>query len=595
MATQRETLFSSLQTLGRLRRFILPHWMSIGGALLLLLGDAGMNLLKPWPLKFVFDSVLKRQVVDRGTLLSLIAISAAVIVITALEGWFAYSVAFLLNRCGRTIAFDLRNACFEHLHRLSLQFHHHKSTGDLLTRITGDVKSLRDIFTESLTEVVMNILFLIGMFAVLLWLDWQLTLVVLAGVPLLFLALFWYTYQIKEYSRIERKREGKLATVLHDALATIRLSRVFNREDEAREKFKVESAATVESGFAATMTEERFGWLVDVLGAIVVAAVLGLGAQQVMAGAMTIGSLYVFLHYVNNFFKPLRAVVKHSNRISKAAVRAERVVDLLELKEGVVDLPGARPAPPFRGEIAFRNVRFSYDASRPVLSDIQLTIRPQQVIALVGATGAGKSSLASLLPRLYDPSEGAVLIDGHDIREYTLRSLRAQISVVPQEPLLHRSSIAENIAYGRPFATEDQIVAAARAANAHEFIMALPRGYETEVGERGETLSGGQRQCITIARAIIRDAPILILDEPLTGLDAASAATVMDALERLIRGKTAIIITHDLAIVQQADAIVVLDEGRIVQNGNHAELMDARGRYRELVQAQFRDLFVHEA
>ena len=434
MATQRETLFSSLRTLGRLRRFIFPHWMPIGGALLLLLGDAGMNLLKPWPLKFVFDSVLTRQAVDRGTLLSLIAISAAVIVITTLEGWFAYSVAFLLNRCGRTIAFDLRNACFEHLHRLSLQFHHHKSTGDLLTRITGDVKSLRDIFTESLTEVVMNILFLIGMFAVLLWLDWRLTLVVLAGVPLLFLALFWYTYQIKEYSRIERKREGKLATVLHDALATIRLSRVFNREDEAREKFKVESAATVQSGFAATMTEERFGWLVDVLGAIVVAAVLGLGAQQVMAGAMTIGALYVFLHYVNNFFKPLRAVVKHSNRISKAAVRAERVVDLLELKEGVVDLPGARPAHAFRGEIVFRNIRFSYDAGRPVLSDIQLTVKPRQLVALVGATGAGKSSLASLIPRLYDPTEGAVLIDGHDIREYTLQSLRARSASCPKTP-----------------------------------------------------------------------------------------------------------------------------------------------------------------
>jgi ABC-type multidrug transport system fused ATPase/permease subunit len=569
--------------------------MSIGGALLLLLGDAGMNLLKPWPLKFAFDNILKKSVLDRDTLYSLIAVSAAVVVITALEGLFVYLVAYLLNRSGRTIAFELRNACFDHLHRLSLQFHHHKSTGDLLMRVTGDVKSLRDIFTESLTEVVMNLIFLVGMFAVLLWLDWQLTLVVLAGAPLLFLALFWYTYQIKEYSRVERKREGNLATVLHDALAAVRLNRVFNREDEAKEKFKAESAATVASGFAATMTEERFGWLVDVLGAMVIAVVLGFGVQQVMAGAMTIGTLYVFVHYVNNFFKPLRAVVKHSNRITKASIRAERVVDLLELKEGVVDLPGARSAPRFHGSIEFRNIRFAYEPGRPVLSDIQLNIRAHQLVALVGPTGAGKSSLASLIPRLYDPTEGAVLIDGRDIREYTLRSLRAQVSIVLQESVLQRASIAENIAYGRPSATLDEIMAAAHAANAHEFIMALPGGYGAVLGERGETLSGGQRQRIAIARAMVRNAPILILDEPLTGLDAAAAASVMEALERLIKGKTAIIITHDLAIVQEADLIVVLEDGRVIQQGNHRQLTEVAGRYHELLRVQSRDLLVHQA
>jgi ATP-binding cassette subfamily B protein len=594
MAAPRDTLFSSLRTLGRLRRFILPHWMSIGGALLLLLGDAGMNLLKPWPLKFAFDNILKKSVLDRDTLYSLIAVSAAVVVITALEGLFVYLVAYLLNRSGRTIAFELRNACFDHLHRLSLQFHHHKSTGDLLMRVTGDVKSLRDIFTESLTEVVMNLIFLVGMFAVLLWLDWQLTLVVLAGAPLLFLALFWYTYQIKEYSRVERKREGNLATVLHDALAAVRLNRVFNREDEAKEKFKEESAATVASGFAATMTEERFGWLVDVLGAMVIAVVLGFGVQQVMAGAMTIGTLYVFVHYVNNFFKPLRAVVKHSNRITKASIRAERVVDLLELKEGVVDLPGARSAPRFHGAIEFRNVRFAYEPGRPVLSDIQLNIRAHQLVAFVGPTGAGKSSLASLIPRLYDPAEGAVLIDGRDIREYTLRSLRAQVSIVLQESVLQRASIAENIAYGRPSATLDEIMAAAHTANAHEFIMALPGGYGAVLGERGETLSGGQRQRIAIARAMVRNAPILILDEPLTGLDAAAAASVMEALERLIKGKTAIIITHDLAIVQEADLIVVLEDGRVIQQGNHRQLTEVAGRYHELLRVQSRDLLVHQ-
>jgi ABC-type multidrug transport system fused ATPase/permease subunit len=595
MAASRDTLFSSLRTLGRLRRFILPHWRSISGALLLLLGDAGMNLLKPWPLKFAFDNLVKRQVLNRATIFLLIGICAAVVVIASLEGLFVYLVTYLLNRSGRTIAFEVRNACFEHVHRLSLQFHHHKSTGDLLMRITGDVKSLRDVFTESLTEVVVNVIFLLGMFAVLVWLDWQLTLVVLAGVPFLFLALFWYTYRIKEFSRVERKREGNLAGVLHDALATIRLNRVYNREDEAREKFRAESAATVQSGFAAAMTEERFGWLVDVLGAIVIAVVLGFGVQQTMAGAMTIGTLYVFVHYVNNFFKPLRAVVKHSNRITKASIRAERIVDLLDFEEGVVDLPGATCAPRFRGAIEFRGVGFAYEPGRPALTDIQLTIKPHQLVAFVGPTGAGKTTLASLIPRLYDPTEGTLLIDGRDVREFTLCSLRAQVSVVLQESVLQRASIAENIAYGRACATREEIVAAAHAANAHEFIMALPRGYETEVGERGDTVSGGQRQRIAIARAMVRNAPILVLDEPLTGLDASAAATVMEAIDRLIRGKTAILITHDLTIVQHADLIVVFEAGRIVQRGNHRELVNAAGRYRELVLAQSRDLVVHQA
>jgi len=443
--------------------------------------------------------------------------------------------------------------------------------------------------------VVMNLIFLIGMFTILLWLDWRLTLVVIASAPPLFLALFWYTFQIKEYSRAERKREGALATVMHDALATIRLNRIFNREDEAKSKFKAESAATARSGFAASMTEERFGWLVEVLGGAVIAVVLGFGVRLVMAGSMTIGTLIVFVHYVNHFYKPLRAVIKHSNRISKASIRAERVVELLELKEGVVDLPGARAAPRLRGGIEFRNLCFAYDAGRPILSDIRLTIKPQQLVAFVGSTGAGKTTLASLIPRLYDPTEGCALIDGHDIRDYTLQSLRSQISVVLQESVLQRASIAENIAYGRPSATMDAIMDAARAANAHDFIMALRQGYDTEVGERGDTLSGGQRQRIAIARAMIRNAPILILDEPLTGLDATSALAVMEALERLIQGKTAIIITHDLAIVQQADLLVVLEDGRIVQQGTHQQLMDIPGRYRELLAAQSRDLLVPQA
>jgi ATP-binding cassette, subfamily B, bacterial len=430
----------------------------------------------------------------------------------------------------------------------------------------------------------------VGMFAVLLWLDWRLTLLVMASTPLLFLAVFRYTVQIKEYSRAERKREGALATLVHEALATVRLSRVFDHDESARQKFQTESAASLESGLAATLSEERFSWLVDVLGGLVTALVLGFGVYRVMEGDMTPGTLIVFVHYVNSLYRPLRTAIKHANKITKASTRAERVVELLSLEEGVTDHPGARPAPRFRGAVEFRNVTFAYEPDRPVLREINLSVPAGQVVALVGATGSGKSTLVSLIPRLYDPREGAVLIDGHDIREYTLRSLRAQVSMALQESVLQRASIADNIAYGRPSATPEDIVAAARAANAHDFITALPEGYATEVGERGVTLSGGQRQRIAIARAIIRNAPIVILDEPLTGLDAAAAASVLEALERLMKGKTVIIITHQLSIVQRANRLVVLEDGRIAQQGTHRELIEVEGRYRHLYQAQFKDV-----
>jgi len=326
------------------------------------------------------------------------------------------------------------------------------------------------------------------------------------------------------------------------------------------------------------------------LGGLVTALVLGFGAYRVMEGNMTPGTLIVFVHYVNSLYRPLRSAIKHANKITKASTRAERVVELLSLEEGVTDHPGARPAPRFRGAVEFRNVTFAYEPDRPVLREINLSVPAGQVVALVGATGSGKSTLVSLIPRLYDPREGAVLIDGHDIREYTLRSLRAQVSMVLQESVLQRASIADNIAYGRPSATPEDIVAAARAANAHDFITALPEGYATEVGERGVTLSGGQRQRIAIARAIIRNAPIVILDEPLTGLDAAAAASVLGALERLMRGKTVIIITHHLSIVQRVDRLVVLEDGRIAQQGTHGELIEVEGTYRHLYQAQFKDV-----
>jgi len=583
------TTFNAWRSVARLRQFLLPHAGALAVALLLLLGEASMDLLKPWPLKLTFDVILKHQSLAGTTLYLLIGVSALAIAIAVLEGLFGYSAAYYLNRAGRTVVFDLRTALFNHIQRLSLQFHNRRSTGDLITRVTSDVKVLRDAMTESVAEILKSALFLVGMGAVLLWLDWRLSLVVVAAAPVLFVAQSIASRRIQERSRAERKREGALASVVHETLGTLRMSRVFTQEDEATRKFHVESAASLESGLAASMTGERFSSMVDILGGVVTAVVLGFGVQRVMAHAITPGTLIVFVSYVRSLYKSLKVTAKHTTRLTKAGAQVERVAELLDVEEGVTDRSGARPAPPIQGTIEFRGVGFEYEPGKTILADIDLVIPARQVTALVGPTGAGKSTLVSLVPRLYDATCGEVSIDGHDIRDWTLRSLRSQISVVLQESVLLQASIAENIAYGRPAAAFEEIEAAARAANAHGFIVALPDGYDTIIGERGETLSGGQRQRIAIARAIVRKAPIVILDEPLTGLDAVAAASVADALDRLMKDKTVIVITHQLSSVQRADQVVVLSDGRIAQQGRHQDLMNADGLYRRLVQAQFRD------
>jgi ATP-binding cassette subfamily B protein len=578
--------FGLWRTALRLSPFVRPHGKAIVLALVMMLGEAAMGLLKPWPLKLTFDHILLQPSLAGPTLYALVGVSALVVAIAVFEGLWAYLAAFFLNRAGRTIVLDLRIALFEHLQRLSLRFHHRKSSGDVMARVTGDVKAFQDVLTESVAEILKSLLFLAGMGVVLLWLDWQLTLVLVGATPLLLLALVAYMAKIQSRAQAERKREGAVASLLHEWLGTVRLARVFNQEETARQRFQVQSAASLQRGLAATLASERFSWVVDIIGGLVTAGVLGFGVFRVMAGAITAGTLIVFVSYVRNLYKSLRTAAKHMARTTKASAGVERVVRLLEVQDQLVDSPGARPAPRLHGLIEFRDVHFEYEPGRPVLHGIDLTIPPGQITALVGPTGCGKSTLVSLIPRLYDPTRGAVLIDGHDIRGWTLHSLRSQISVVLQESVLLQASIAENIAYGCPNAGTEEIEAAARAANAHDFILELPEGYDTEVGERGETLSGGQRQRISIARAIVRATPIVILDEPLTGLDAVAEATVVEALERLMKDKTVILISHHLSLVERADHVVVLVDGQVAQRGRPRDLVLTEGTYRRLFQSQ---------
>jgi subfamily B ATP-binding cassette protein MsbA len=487
-----------------------------------------------------------------------------------------------INRAGRTIVFDLRAALFDQIQRLSLQYHSRRETGDLMARVTSDVRALKGLLTSSILGMIAASLLLLGMAGVLIWLDWRLALIPIGGAPFMGLLIKRYLEDLKFHSREQRRSEGALATVLSESLGAVRLTRIFNREDQARQRFLRESEASLEQGLAATMVEQRVAWGIDSFWSVVIAAVLGFGVYRVMSGTATAGELVVFVHYSKQFYKPLRSILRHLNKTTRAYARAERVVEILEMQTGVVDRPDAVPAPPLKGEIEFRNVSFAYEGDQIILKNIDLRIPEGSVSAIVGPTGAGKTTLASLIPRLYDPTFGEVTIDGRDIREYTLSTIRAQIGMVLQESILLRTSVAENIAFGRSSATMEDIHAAAEAAHAHEFISKLPQGYETEIGERGETLSGGQRQRIAIARAMVGGAPILILDEPLAGLDPSSTSSVMSALQALMKGKTVIIITHQLETIRNADQIAVMGSGRTLQIGRYAELVEVEGKFREL-------------
>jgi ABC-type multidrug transport system fused ATPase/permease subunit len=571
----------------RLGGFAKPHWRMIVLALAMMLGKTAMTLAKPWPVKLALDHIVLTEGTLEGPVLKLlIGVMVGVVVIVALRGLFAYWEVLAINRAGRTIIFSIRKALFDQIQRLSLQFHSRRRTGDLMTRVTSDVKALRVLFTTSLLAIVSSVVLLVGIAGVLLWMDWRLALIPIIGAPLMVPLIRHYSRDITELSREERHSEGALASVLSESLGSVRLTRVFNRQEHARTAFLRDAAASLESGLAATMAEQRVAWWIDGIWAFVTASVLGLGVFRVVTGSATAGELVVFVHYVKNYYKPLRAILKHVYRISKSIPRAERILEVLETRRGVQERPDAVAAPVIGRAIEFRNVSFTYEGDRTVLDGVELEIPAGSVTAIVGPTGAGKSTVVSLIPRLYDPTAGEVRIDGRDIRDFTIASLRAQIGVVLQESILLRTSIAENIAYGRSSATVDEIHDAAKAAHAHEFIVQLPDGYDTVVGERGDTLSGGQRQRIAIARAMVGGSPILLLDEPLAGLDPESAGIVVQALDELMKDKTVVIITHQLATIRNADQIIVMDGGRAVQMGRYDDLLRAQGKFRELCDRQ---------
>ena len=584
----------------RIRDLLRPHYKILALGLLAVIGEGIANLLQPWPLKIVLDNVLKSRQIhgwlnpwiislvgdDKLAILRFAAV--AVLAIALLDALCSYTEKYITTSVGQWVMHDLRLMLYHHIQRLSLAFHDQKQTGDLLSRVTSDIDAIQSFIASGLLGVLINSLTLVGMVCVMFYINWRFTLIALAVAPVLFVVVYSYTRRIKKASRAVRKKEGEIVSVIQEVLSSIRVVKAFAREDYEERRLEEESLESVEIALRARGLKAKLAPLVDILVAAGTAMVLWFGARMVLEGGLSAGSLIVFIFYLGKMYKPMQELSKMTDSFSKASVGYERIREILETGGEIRDLPGARRAPYFKGRIEFERVHFSYQPGVAVLKDVSLRIEAGQVGALVGPTGAGKTTVISLIPRFYDPERGVVKIDGYDVRRFKQKSLRQQISLVLQETILFHGPIWSNIAYGKPGATRGEIFRAAELANAHEFIEKLPQGYNTMVGERGVTLSGGQRQRIAIARAIIRDSPILILDEPSSGLDASSEKLVFEALDRLMENRTTIVIAHRLNTVRRADAIFVVKDGAIIERGKHEELVRLGGLYAELYELQFR-------
>jgi ATP-binding cassette, subfamily B, bacterial len=577
-------------------RLLRPHWTLLLVAFGAMLVQSAADLLEPWPLKIIFDYVLGSKTMPQwlaewmpGDALAVLNVSAAAVIAIAVVGAVSsYTEKYLSTTVAKRVGYELRHMLYHHVQRLSLSFYEQRRTGDMVVRLTSDIDATEDLISSAGLGIALNLLTLAGMMAVMFYLDWRFSLIGLSVVPLLFLVVYRLIRGIKKATRAVKRKESELASVVQESIASVRVVKAFAREDFEESRLDRQSQENVELSLRARSMKARLPPLVDVLVAVGTCLVLWDGVRLVLEGSLTTGALLVFILYLGKMYKPMKDLAKTADTVSKAAVGFERIGEILSIERQVRDYPNARPAPRLKGGIAFSHVRFGYASDRTVLRDVSLLVQPGQRAALVGLTGCGKSTLIGLIPRMYDTLDGSISIDGQDVRSFTLQSLRRQVSFVLQDAVLFHATVAQNIAYGKPDATHDEIVRAATLANADEFITRLPKGYETVIGERGETLSGGQRQRIAIARAIIRDASILLLDEPSAALDPQSEELVFQGLERLLAGRTSITIAHRLATVRRADIIFVLHDGMISERGTHDELLALNGLYARLYRMQFR-------
>ena len=552
--------------------------------LLLSLCGIGLNLLKPWPFKMIVDDVLLRNPRAMfGTSTKLIPLLClALVAIQLLWGMLNWITNYLFVKVGLQALLKVRTELYSHLQRLSLKFHDTRRSSDSSFRVAYDSQAIQTIYNKGFTNIFGSIITLVGTFAIMLRLDWQLALLSLAVVPLLLGAIYFFAHRIRRESTLIQEHESAVLAQAQEGLSSIRMVHAFGREDFEVLQFQMQAQQSLQANLRLTLTNVNSALVISTLMVLGTAAMYYVGTMHVLAGTLTLGSLLVFSAYLLMLYQPLESLTYTAWAMEGATAGAKRCFEVLDRPDDVVDSPQSIAITETKGELKFENVSFGYAQDRHVLHNVDLHIAPNQIVALVGGTGAGKSTLLSLVPRFYDPTSGRVTLDDRNLREITKKSLRAQISLVLQDTLLFSTTVRENIAYGRPDATEDEIVEAARRAQADDFIRQLPDGYASTVGERGGHLSVGQRQRIGIARAFLKNAPILLLDEPTSALDPTTESAIMETIKELMQGRTTLIATHRLATIHNVDLIIVLDHGRMVEQGHGPELVARGGTYAKL-------------
>jgi ATP-binding cassette, subfamily B, bacterial len=577
-----------LRVADRLRPFWRP---AIAAALLGILG-AFLSLMTPWPMKVIIDSVVGNHPLpaffginlhglqQNRPVLLLITILASIL-LTVVQRVLELQHNYLKVKLNNRLVLSLRSDLFQHAQKLSLSYYHKRPLGDLLNRITSQSAAIGKI-AVSVLPLTQSILTLIGMFWIACRLDVELALLSLAVVPFLYWSIGYYTRRVEPQVREIRKREADSLSILSEALSIMPITIAFGREQTEYERFRSHSEGTLDARLKLTQRQTFFSFLVNVTSAVGIAVVVALGSLHVLAGGLTVGLLIVIVSYINSLYAPLQTISGTVSSLQEELVDLRMAFEVLDTEPEIRDCPSARPIQRCKGHLIFDSVGFTYDGVRPILRGVSLEVRPGEFVGIVGPTGAGKTTLISLLPRFYAPRSGRILLDGIDLPEIQLRSLREQISLVTQQPLLFSGTVGDNISYGRLDATMEEIVHASRAADLHDFVSSLPQGYETQTGELISRFSTGELQRVTLARAFLKDAPVLVLDEPTSALDARTEASVMTALRRLAAGRTTLMIAHRLATVRGADRIIVMDQGRIVEWGTHEELMRNPGLYRHM-------------
>jgi len=578
-----------------------PYRAWLGVVFAAMLVETLMSLAAPWPLKIVLDNALGQHPLpewlewvhdlglDRNTMGLALFAALATIVIAGVGAVASYIDNYYTESVGQWVAHDLRMRIYDHLHRLSLKYYEDQSAGTLLSTMTSDVATVQDFASSSTLSILVDLMTIAGMLVLMFWLNWDFALIAIGITPFLLLFIARFKKAVKEATRNVRLHQSEIVAVVQQGLGYVRVVKAYGREDLESERLAEASKATVGAALQARRVKSLLSPVVTIVVALCTGFVLWRGTALILAGAMTVGALTVFLAYLSKFFKPVQDLAKMTNTIAQTAVGLERIDKILAADVVIPEKADAVMPATLRGDIVFEHVAFAYDAETPVLRDVSFHIAPGQVIGLVGGTGSGKSTIVSLIPRFYDPTAGRITLDGRDLTDYKVHPLRDQIGYVLQETVLFRGTIRENIAYGRPDATDADIVAAAKLANADEFIARMPHGYDSHVGERGDTLSGGQRARIGIARAVIRNTPLLILDEPTAALDTESEHLVVEALTRLMKGRTVIMIAHRLSTIRQADKIIVLEQGVVAEEGPHDVLLRNGGPYAALYRVQFPD------